>query len=55
VGQKAEILTDVHLTQRTDLYFVYSYLWGGDFLKNTAGPNAAVNSSGFYLGYSVRW
>lgn len=55
VGQKAEFLTNFHLTKRSDLYVVYSYLWGGDFLQNTAGPNAAVNSSAIYTGYSYRW
>jgi hypothetical protein len=55
VGQKAEALVNFHLTKRSDLYCVYSYLWGGEFLRNTAGPNAAVNSSGCYVGYSLRW
>jgi hypothetical protein len=55
VGQKVDIMTNFHLTRRSDLYAVYSYLWGGDFLQNTAGANAAVDASGFYLGYSYRW
>lgn len=55
VGQKAEIMTNFHLSQRTDLFVGYSYLWGGNFLKNTAGPNAAVDGSIFSMGYSIRW
>lgn len=55
VGQKAEILANFHLTKRADLYAGYSYLWGGEFLKNTGGPKAAVNSSIAYVGYSYKW
>jgi hypothetical protein len=55
VGQKAEVLMNFHMTLRSDLLVGYSYLWGGEFLQKTAGPNAAVNSSIFYFGYSLRW
>lgn len=44
-----------HLTKRCDFLVGYSYLWGGDFLQNTAGPNAAVNSSIFYFSTGYRW
>jgi Alginate export len=55
VGDKAEVIANFHLTKRADVYCGYSYLWGGDFLKNTAGPRAATNSSIAYVGYSYRW
>jgi hypothetical protein len=54
VGQKAEVLANFHLTKRADLYAGYSYLWGGEFLRNTAAQGA-VDSGIFYLGSSVRW
>jgi hypothetical protein len=55
VGQKAEILTNFHLSKRADVFVGYSYLWGGSFLQNTASPTAAVNSSICYVGFNYRW
>jgi hypothetical protein len=55
VGDKVDFLVNFHLTRTSDLDAGYSYLWGGDFLKNTAGPNAAVNGGMFYVGYRFRW
>jgi len=55
VGQKAELWTNFHLSQRTDLLVGYTHLWGGRFLEETAGPRAAVNGSIFYISCSMRW
>jgi hypothetical protein len=44
-----------HLTRHADLLTGYSYLWGGDFLENTASSTNAKNSGQFFLQLSYRW
>jgi hypothetical protein len=55
VGTELDYLVNFHLTKRADFFVGYSYLWGGEFLKNTSGPNAAKDSSLAYFSYSYRW
>jgi hypothetical protein len=55
VGQELDLILNFHLSRRSDLLTGYSHFWGGEFLKNTRGPNAAVNNSLYYLSYSYRW
>ena len=55
VGNEIDLVTNFHLTPRSDLLVGYSHLFGGGFLRNTSGPNASVNSSLFYMQYGVRW
>ena len=55
VGEELDMIFNFHLTKHADIITGYSYLWGGDFLKNTAGPKAAVNTSLYYLQWSYRW
>jgi hypothetical protein len=55
VGDKVDFLVNFHLSKWSDLYAGYSYLWGGEFLQNTAGSNAAVNGSVAYVAYRFRW
>lgn len=55
VGRELDLIFNFHLTKRADLLTGYSYLWGGSFLKNTSGPNAAVDTSLYYLMYNYRW
>ena len=44
-----------HLTKHADLLTGYSHLFGGDFLKRTAGPDRGVDSGLYYLQLSYRW
>ena len=55
VGNEIDLVTNFHLTPRSDFLMGYSHLFGGGFLRNTSGPNASVNSSLFYMQYGVRW
>ena len=55
VGQELSLTANVHLTKHADILVGYSHLFGGDFLRRTAGPNAATNASVFFLQTSYRW
>jgi hypothetical protein len=55
VGRELDVIFNFHLTKRSDLLTSYGYLWGGNFLRNTSGPNAAVNASVYSLMYNYRW
>ncbi len=55
VGQEVDVIVNVHLTQHADFLTGYSYLFGGDFLRRTAGRNAAVDTSLAYAQLSYRW
>jgi hypothetical protein len=55
VGQELDLVTNFHLTTHTDLFLGYSYLWGGDFLKNTDPRNGTQNASFFFIQGSYKW
>lgn len=55
VGTEADIINNFHLTKRTDFLVSYAYLWGGGFLRQTAGPNASVNASTLAALFNVRY
>ena len=55
VGHEVDAIVNFHVTKHSDVMTGYSHLFGGDFLQRTAGPNAAVDSSFFFVQYSYRW
>jgi hypothetical protein len=55
VGEELDLVLNFHLGKHCDVLTGYSYLWGGDFLRNTASPTAAANASLFFLQTSYRW
>ncbi len=55
VGQEVDAIVNFHVTKHSDVLTGYSYLWGGEFLRRTAGPNAAVNASLAYVQFNYRW
>ena len=55
VGEEIDLVYNVHVTTHVDFLTGYSYLFGGEFLKNTAGTTGSVNSSFAYFQVSYRW
>jgi alginate export protein len=55
VGEELDLVANFHLTKHLDFLTGYSYLWGGEFLKNTTGTNGAENASFFFTQVSYRW
>jgi hypothetical protein len=55
VGEELDFVLNFHLTEHADILTGYSHLWGGEFLRNTAGPAAARNAGLYYLQFSYRW
>ena len=55
VGQELDVVLNFHLTKHADLMTGYSYLWGGDFLKRTAGATGGVNTSTLFVQMGYRW
>lgn len=55
VGNEVDAVVNFHLTPRADVLVGYSYLFGGNFLKATSGPNAAANASVFFVQSGFRW
>jgi hypothetical protein len=55
VGEELDLVANLHLSNHTDVLLGYSYLWGGDFLVNTSGPNRAINSSFYFLQLTYKW
>lgn len=55
IGQEVDVVLNFHTSKHTDVLMGYSHLFGGDFLRNTAGPNAATNASQFFIQTSFRW
>ena len=48
-------MLNFHLTKHLDVLGGYSYLWGGEFLRNTASTTNASNTSLFFMQASYRW
>jgi hypothetical protein len=55
VGDEIDIVLNFHLARNTDILLGYSHLYGGGFLKNTAGPGLASDAELFYLMFQQRW
>src|SRR5262249_45371924 len=55
VGQELDLVYNFHLSKHADILTGYSYLWGGEFLRNTVSRTNAANGSLFYLQYSYKW
>lgn len=55
VGDELDLVVNFHLTSYSDFMFGYSRLFGGGFLENTAGPNAAPNSDLLFMMYQMKW
>ena len=48
-------MLNFHLSKHADILTGYSYLFGGDFLKNTASRTAAKDTGLYYLQFSYKW
>jgi hypothetical protein len=55
IGEELDFVYNFHLSKHADILTGYSYLWGGEYLKNTAGRNGAVNTGLTYLQFSYKW
>lgn len=55
VGHEVDLITNFHVTRRSDILVSYAHLFGGGFLRDTAGPNAAVNASVLAAMLSIRY
>ncbi|MBY0460985.1 MAG: alginate export family protein, partial [Gemmataceae bacterium] len=55
VGQELDFVFNFHLSKHADILTGYSHLFGGEFIKNTAGRTGAVDSGLFYLQFSYKW
>jgi hypothetical protein len=55
VGQMFTVITNFHLTNRTDFFVGYSKLDTGDFIRNTGNASSGRNSELFYMMYNIRW
>ncbi|MGL6076286.1 MAG: alginate export family protein [Fimbriiglobus sp.] len=55
VGEELDLVMNFHLSNHSDFLMGYSYLFGGDFLRNTAGRNGAVDSSFLFFQMTYRW
>jgi hypothetical protein len=55
VGEELDLVVNFHLTKHADILTGYSYLWGGEFLRNTSGATAAQDAAFYYLQFSYRW
>ena len=55
VGQELDVVLNFHLSKHADVLAGYSHLWGGNFLRNTAGPNAAPDAGQFFVQTTYRW
>ncbi len=55
VGREADVVANVHVTKHADVLVGYSHLFGGRFLKDTAGPTRGADAGVFFLQTSYRW
>jgi hypothetical protein len=55
VGHEIDVVMNFHLSKHLDLLSGYSHLFGGEFLRNTSGPNAAQNAGFYFFQASYRW
>jgi hypothetical protein len=56
VGNEIDVIANFHLSKRADLLCGYSYLFAGEFLKNTQRPGTgSSDASALYLIANFRW
>jgi hypothetical protein len=55
VGEELDVVANFHLTKHLDILTGYSYLWGGEFLRNTRTTTAAQDTSMVFIQASYRW
>jgi hypothetical protein len=56
VGNELDFITNFHITKHSDFLMGYSYLFAGEFLKNTAPAGTrSSDSSTFFMQYNFRW
>jgi hypothetical protein len=56
VGTELDFLVNFHLTNHSDLFISYSYLFAGDFIHRTATtPAGRQDPQALYVQYSYRW
>lgn len=55
VGEEIDLVCNFHLTTHIDLMTGYSYLWGGEFLRNTSSPTLARNAGFYFTQLTYRW
>lgn len=56
VGQEVDFLVNFHLDHHQDILISYSYLWAGDFIRQTATtPAGRRDPQALYVQYSYRW
>jgi hypothetical protein len=56
VGNEIDAIVNFHLTKRIDILAGYSYLFAGEFLRNTTRPGAgSPDASALYLIANFRW
>ena len=52
VGSEIDVLVNLHLTPRQDIFLNYSHFFAGDFVKRTG---AGFGADFVYAQYSLRW
>ena len=55
VGHEVDVVLNFHLSKHADLLTGYSHLFGGEFLRNTAGPGGTRNAGFLFTQLSYRW
>jgi hypothetical protein len=56
VGNEVDVILNFHLSKRTDFLVAYSYLFAGEFLRNTQPPGTgSADVSSLYMIFNVRW
>ncbi|MFM8214360.1 MAG: alginate export family protein [Pirellula sp.] len=49
------LFANFHMTRYSDIMVSYNKLYGGDFLKSSAGPNQSSDADSLYLMFQQRW
>ena len=56
VGTELDFIVNFHLTQHMDVLLSYSYLFAGEFIRNTATTaSGRDNPQAIYAQFSYRW
>lgn len=55
VGDEIDLVFNFHLTRYSDVLVSYNKLYGGGFLKSTAGATGSVNAESLYLIFQQRF
>jgi hypothetical protein len=55
VGEEIDVVLNFHLSKHADLLTGYSHLFGGEYLRNTAGGPRASEAGFYFAQISYRW